>query len=296
VGLLTKKEDRQLVAGRADLGAAQRRLSALLAREDAASASADRWALWTAERDAAAAEVARLTALVAKLEADAEAVRAEAEAEALRKRLAAARKGADDLAIRIKTDGQRIVAELLQLAREAPQQALEAKFLNANLPEGEVPVLAADILARDAGALPRENQRSREVSLWVVAGTGAIVGNQGAVISSDGITGELNSAYSSMRPRCIRRKFKETVYIPSQIFDWPGALYASLKLPSFTGPGLLFDGSTLVIEDVAALDIEALLQPAKQPQRATQIEINPYHPKWPPPGEQPRDAGRNATA
>jgi len=56
-----------VASARGDLDAAQRRLSALLARENVGSTSADRWNLWTAGRDVAAAEVARLTALVGKL-------------------------------------------------------------------------------------------------------------------------------------------------------------------------------------------------------------------------------------
>jgi ubiquinone biosynthesis protein UbiJ len=76
VALFSKKEEDRLVAARGDLDAAQRKLATLLARENVAATSADRWSQWTAECDATAAEVARLTALVSKLEADAEAARA----------------------------------------------------------------------------------------------------------------------------------------------------------------------------------------------------------------------------
>jgi hypothetical protein len=284
VAVFTKKgdEDRQLAAARRDLDAARQKLDAILARQDAAEASADKWDQWTVARDAAASDVARLTSLVGRLEAAAEAARAHDQAEATRKRLAAARKSADDLAKRIRDDGARIATELLQLAKDAAAQSLEAKRLNQNLPEGEAPVRAADILARDAGAAPREDLRSREVELWVIAGTGDIVGNQSAVASTDGITGQLDAPFSSMRPRCLKRRFREIEHHPAEFLDWPGDLFSLVKLPHFAGPGLLFDGSTTIIEQVAALDVDAIGMPVKKPKRPTQIKLIPVDPAWPP--------------
>jgi hypothetical protein len=295
MGLFRKSEtDKRLPPAKADLTAQRAKLTAIDAGEAAALGDAAAYAKWREGRAAVVAEVERLERLIAALEAGAEAARVHDEAEATRRRLAAARKAADDLAMRIKIDGQRIATELLQLMREAAQQSLQAKMLNAELPEGEAPVPTADILARDFGATPREDIRSREVDLWVMAGTGAVVGDQRAVISADGITGHFNAAGGSMRPRCLKRRFRETEYRPAETPDWPGNLFALVKLPHFTGPGPLFDGSILTIEQVAALDVDAAAKPAKKPKRPVQVELAPIDPTWPPAGIAPGEAGRNA--
>jgi hypothetical protein len=185
----------------------------------------------------------------------------------------------------------------LQLVKEAAQQSLEAKALNASLPEGETPIPAADILARDHGAEHRKDIKSREVELWVIAGTGDIVGNQGAVVSTDGVTGQLNDPYSSFRPRCMRRRFRETEYHPRTLTDWPGDLFSLVRLPRLDGPGFLFDGSLLTVEAVAALDVAAAVKPAARRQpRPVQIELTPVDPTWPPAEAAPGEADRNAVA
>ena len=47
--------EKLLASARADFTAAQKKLATVLSREDAAASSVDRWAQWTAERDAAEA-------------------------------------------------------------------------------------------------------------------------------------------------------------------------------------------------------------------------------------------------
>lgn len=282
--------DKRIAAVRADLKAARDQLAAIDAAEAEALADSMRFAAWSTKRAAAASEVDRLERLATVTESTAaEATKAEADA-ATRREIAAARKAANDLAARIRTDGQRIAAELLQLAKDAAQQALDAKRLNENLPDGEALIPAADIVARDFSAEPRKDVRSRDVELWVVADDGRIVGDQAAVTSSDGVTGQLHVSGAGFRWKCVRRKFRETEFHPSTLPDWPGDLFSLVRLPRFDGPGFAFDGAVVTREAVADLDVAAVAAPRKKTPRPVQIELVPVDPTWPPPVREADDA------
>jgi hypothetical protein len=274
--------DKRAATARADLDAARAQLTAVDAEENVALTDGAAFQAWRTKREAIVTEVERLDRLVTALQAGAEAARAHDEAEALRKRLADARKKADDLAGRVRKDGPRIASELLQLARDAAQQALEAKVLNANLPEGEAPIPVADILARDFGTEPRQDIASRAVELWVAESTGIVIGDQDAVVSEDGVRGQVHVSGGTMRWRCIRRSFRETEYHPRTLSDWPGSFHQLLRLPRLDGPGVLFDGAYVTTEAAAALDIAAAVKPAQRQPRPTQIELVPVDPIWPP--------------
>jgi hypothetical protein len=97
---------------------------------------------------------------------------------------------------------------------------------------GEAPIPAADILARDFGAEDRKDLRSRETTLWVVADDGRLVGDQAAVNSADGITGQLHLPGAGFRFRCVRRKFREIEFNPRTLPDWPGDLFSLIRLTS----------------------------------------------------------------
>lgn len=284
--------DKRCAALQAELAAARRKVSELDTGKAAALADSVAFAKWSTERSAASLEVDRLAGLIETNETEAEAARkAEADA-AARREIVAARKASTDLADRIRTDGARIITELLQLAQECASQSLAAKVLNEALPEGEAPIPAADILARDLGAEERKNLRSRETELWVVADDGRIVGDQAAVNSADGITGHLHLAGAGFRWKCLRRKFREVEFHPRSLPDWPGGLYSLIRLPRLDGPGLLFDGATAIPEAVAALDVAAAITPRKK-QRPLQIELVPIDPVWPP-RDTPTEAGSPA--
>ncbi len=288
--------DKRAVAARSDLEGARAALAAIETGRKAAQTDSLAFAKWDAARATAALEVARLIGLAEACNADAETARLAEETEAVRKRLAAARKDADDLAKRIRVDGERIAAELLQLLKDCAQQALEAKELNRDLPTGEAPVPVADILARDLGSESRKDIRSRDVELWVVADDGRIVGDQSAVVSSDGITGQLHLAGAGVRARCARRKFRETEYHPSTLSDWPGDLHSLVRLPRLDGPGFLFDGSRMIIEQVAALDVVATVTPTPKRKRPVQTELRPIE-AWPPANAEPDgEAERDASS
>ncbi|WFT95066.1 hypothetical protein QA633_43635 [Bradyrhizobium barranii] len=285
--------DKRSAAFQPELAAARRKVSELDAGKAAALADSVAFGKWSAERSAASLEVDRLTGLIETYETDAEAARrADAEA-AARRETAAARKAAADLANRIRTDGARIMTELLQLTQDCAKQSLAAKALNSRLPDGEVPVPAADILARDFGAEDRKDLRSRETTLWVVADDGRIVGDQASVNSADGVTGHLHVAGAGFRWKCVRRKFREVEFHPRTLPDWPGGLFQLMRLPRVDGLGYLFDGATMTPEAVADLDVAAVVAPRKK-QRPTQIELVPVDPAWPPAdvvGQADRNAG-----
>ncbi|MCK1424598.1 MULTISPECIES: hypothetical protein [unclassified Bradyrhizobium] len=287
------ENDKRAAALQAELKAACAKLADLDAGKVAAQVDSVAFAKWSAERNAAALEVDRLTGLIETNETEAETARkAEADA-ATRREIAAARKAANDLAARIRTDGQRIAAELLQLAKDAAQQALDAKRLNETLPDGEAPIPAADIIARDFGAEPRKDIASRTVDLWVAETSGDIIGGQDAVASDDGINGQVHVFGGSMRWKCVKRRFRETEFHPATSFDWPGSFYELLRLPRFDAQGCLFDGSLMVPEAVADLDVAAAVAPRKKTPRSTQIELVPVDPAWPP-ADAKSEADRNS--
>jgi hypothetical protein len=286
--------DKRIAAVQAELKAARAKLADIDAGKSAAQVDSVAFAKWSAERNAAALEVDRLAGLIETCEADAEVARKSEADAAARRQVAAARAAAGELADRIHTDGARIMGDLLVLLRECAEQSLTAKALNADLPAGETPIPAADILARDLGAEDRRDIKSREVELWVVADDGRIVGDQAAVISIDGVTGHFHVAGAGFRWRCARRKFREVEFNPRTLPDWPGDLFSLVRLPRLDGPGALFDGSLLTVEAVAALDVAAAVKPAKRPPRPVQIELTPIDPSWPPSqAATPTEAARN---
>ncbi|MET4043965.1 hypothetical protein [Bradyrhizobium sp. RT6a] len=273
--------DKHTAALRADLDAARARLAAIDAGKTAAQTDSAAFAKWSTDRSAAALEVDRRSGLIEVHETEAErARRAEADA-AARHEIAVARKVAADLADRIRTDGARITTELLQLTRDCARQSLAAKVLNEALPEGETPIPAADILARDFGAEPRKDLRSREKDLWVAATTGEVIGDQDAVVSEDGVRGQVHVFGGSMRWKCLKRRFREVEFHPSSSVDWPGHLFSLIRLPCLDGPGFLFDGSRMILETVADLDVAAAIATRRKQPRPTQIELIPIDP-WPP--------------
>lgn len=275
--------DKRITAVRADLRAARDQLAGIDAEEALALEDSAAFAAWSQKRAAAASEVDRLERLTTVAEnAATEVSRSEADAAAHRE-IAAARKEADDLANRVRTDGARIMGELLSLSKECAKQSLAAKALNERLPEGETPVPLADIAARDFGTAPREEVAKRTVELWVAETTGVIVGDQDAVTSEDGVHGQVHVFGGTMRWKCVRRRFHETEFRPAVALDWPGALFSLIRLPRLDGPGYAFDGSHMTIEAVADLDVAAVLAPRKRQPRPTQVELIPIDPTWPPP-------------
>lgn len=273
--------DKRSAAFQAQRAVARRKLAELDAGKASALADSVSFARWTADRNAASLEVDRLSGLIETNESAAEAARkAEADA-AARRETAAAWKEFEELRNFLQDEGPRIFGEVLNLSKRCTQQSLAAKALNERLPDGEAPIPAADIVARDFGTAPRKDLKSREVELWVAATTGALIGDQDAVASEDGIHGQVHVFGGSMRWKCVKRRFRETEFHPSSAADWPGDFYSLIRLPRLDGPGFLFDGARMIPEAVAALDVAAAVAPRKKQPRPTQIELVPVDPVWP---------------
>lgn len=286
--------DKRIAAVKADLQAARAQLATIDAGKAAALADSVAFAKWSANRKAAALEVDRVVALAEAVETEAEAaLTAEANA-ATRREFATARKEFEDVEKSIRSDGARIFGEVLDLAKRCAQQSLAAKALNDRRPEGEPTIPAADIFVRDVGSAPRKDIRSRDVDLWVAETTGAIIGDQDAVASEDGVHGQVHVHGGSMRWKCLKRRFRETEFQPSSAVDWPGDLFSLIRLPRLDGPGFVFDGARLIPEAVADLDVAATLAPRKRQPRSTQVELIPIGP-WPPAETSPGEAERNVT-
>ncbi|MGY3584452.1 hypothetical protein ACVIGB_006489 [Bradyrhizobium sp. USDA 4341] len=287
--------DKRAEAARVTLKAARAELAAIDAGKAAVQNDSVAFAKWSAQRNAAAVEVERLTGLIETIETDADIARKSEADAAARRRIVEARKDADELADRVRKDGPRIAGELLTLLRDCANQSLAANALNADLPEGEPPIPAADILARDFGTLDREDLSSRTVELWVSETTGVPVGDQDAVQSSDGVVGQFHVPNAAFRWRCVKRSFVETEFHPRTLLDWPGDLFRLVRLPRFDDVGVLIDGSSMTIEAMAAMDVAAAIKPTKRPARPVQIEQRPVDPTWPPsPAAAPTEADRPA--
>ena len=229
--------DRRAAALRGDLEAARAQLAAIDTRKAAAQTDSVAFAKWTADRNAAALEVDRQSGLIEAHETDVEQTqRSETEA-AERRARDAARKAADDLMDHFRVEGPRIYTDFLSLTVALARQSLVAKELNERLPDGEPPIPVVEIAARDFGTEPREEVRWREVDLWV-SSTGAIIGDQAAVASDDGVHGQFHVAGGSMRWKCIKRCFREIEFRPGTVSDWPAPSSSCSGFPDWTAPGL----------------------------------------------------------
>lgn len=288
-----RNDDKRITSARNDLETAYRKLSALLAREGVASASADRWAQWETERDAAQAEVARCGARVQHLEAAAEATKREAEFAEISKQAEVCR--AENVAIkdRFRTEGAKLTTGLMLLARDAAAATLEAQRLNAILPPGVAPIEIGDFAARDTLCLPRHDIATTEQVLWVTA-SGDPVGDQASVVTNrDDDTGYV-AINRSMGFACFKRKFRSTTYHPALAADHPNFFFKLLRLPFVDRPGAVFDGAFELAENVAVMPVEPPPLP-KPSTRPVMVELTPLDP-WPPAGIAPTEASRNIDA
>jgi hypothetical protein len=284
VAIFAKKatEDEKLLASaHADLAAAEKKLATLLSREGAAAKSADRYTIWSTERDAAEGDVRRLTKLVAALEAAVhDAARAAAEADA-RQKIEACRALNNSIAERLRDEGARAISTLMTLARDAAAATVEANRLNAQLPPGVTAIAIGDLLARELPRLPRKDIATEELALWVSASTGSLIGNQDSVTDNKDGTGFVQ-VNRSIQIACVRRRYASTKFHPALVFDHPGHFFAALRLPFLDRPGVMFDGAYAPLEQAAKMPVD-LPAPPKASSRIVQTELVPLDP-WPPAG------------
>ncbi len=283
MALLPKRseEEKRAASARGDLEAAQKKLASLLARESVAAASADRWAQWTAERDAVSAEVERCTVRLGHLEAAVDAAKHEADIAEKTKRVEACRAAQDALKIRLRDDGARMLTGLATLARDTAAATLEAQRLNAILPPGVAPIEIADFSLRELPRLPREDIATTEQVLWVNA-AGNLIGSQEDVVADQGGDTGYIAINKVMRIECFKRRFRSTTYHPAFTADHPNHFFSLLRLPFVDRPGVAFDGSLMTAEATAVMSVELPTLP-KPSSRSVMVELTPIEP-WTPAG------------
>ena len=224
-----------LDAVRRELADAQAKLNAILARELASTDTAAAFNAWRAERDAAIAEVERLSKLIERLDSAANVDAIREQQAALQKRVDVQRKSNDVLARRIREEGRPAIEKLLELVRDVAAAAIVDAELNAKLPDDAERIQSADMLARYRPPAPREDISEKEIELWVFASNGNLVGAQDDVIGlSDGSGYLLGSQH---RTHCVRRKYRSIEYREAEARQPFNSLYEALRLPNVDGPG-----------------------------------------------------------
>jgi hypothetical protein len=273
------ENEKRLSATRNELTTAQRRLDVRAAKETEALADGAAYSTWRAGRDADASEVYRLTHLIAALEAGEEAARQYDIDEALRKRVDAARKNSATIAERLKTDGVRLSTELKALARDVATSQVETAAINRLLSDAGMPSLAdANNLARGRPAVPRKDIEEKTLSLWCRATDGGLLGDQDAVAAIDASSGHL--FVNNYRVDCVRREFRSIQYHPEGWSEIPEFFHTTLRLPHFDRQGVDFDGSRLIEQDVAGMNLEPA-KAEKKSRRPVQTELIPVE-TWTP--------------
>jgi hypothetical protein len=234
--------ERRLDAAREGLAAAEAAVAAIAAREKAAINDQANYDRWQRENSAAAAEVTRLGKLVASIEEQATRESEEKAAAALRERVGSQNRANQQLARRLRDEGVKASAVLLDLMHDVAKAAAEDAAINSRLgPADQIP--SAELIARGQPFRPRENVSEKQIELWSFASTGIACANQGDVrIDADGGGSLPSGAEGRFRIRCVRRKFRKIRYReemqPARVE--PMALAA--RIPRFDGPGLLWDG------------------------------------------------------
>jgi hypothetical protein len=281
--LFGRKSDleKRLVSARKDYDTALAKVEIIVARKNVAAETAETFAAWRVEYEAALGEMSRLETLVCAMMEGAEALKAHEAAEALRIRIDAARKVNAVVAQRMVTDGVRLVAEIKALVRDASAAVLEAAAVNAQLPRGVAPVADANFIARGTPAVPRAVLSESVVRLWAYATTGEAVNDQSAVLANnnDPETGVLNAGATVAGVACVKRDFRSVDVHPAEPPLLAEHLHSTVRLPNFDGPGIAIDGARLIIEHAAAIDTDPPKRsPPASSKRRVKRELTPIGP------------------
>jgi hypothetical protein len=270
-----KMKTMDIDSSRQDLVTANAALDAILARELESTDTTASFNAWRAERDAAIAEIERLSKLIERLESSANDETLREQQTALQKRVDAQRKSNDMLARRIREEGGPAIEKLLELARDVATAAVVDAEINAKLSGDAEKIASADAIARYHAPAPREVIAEKPVALWVFASNGSVVGGQGDVVPTggDGSTGFLQA--SLHKTQVIRRKFRSITYREAEARQPLVPFFAALRLPSLDGPGLIWDPRDGFS---AAAALEALKQRPKAAEREILTELVPAEP------------------
>ena len=89
---------------------------------------------------------------------------------------------------------------------------------------------------------PRENLEEKIVDLWVFERTGELVGDPDVVVERSYERGFIPGTAVSRNPtQVIRKRFKQIRSLARADREWVAPLASVLRLPSFNGPGMMFD-------------------------------------------------------
>jgi hypothetical protein len=242
---------------RRDLAEAKAKLTAVHDSEVDALSSPAAFSAWCASRDDAAIQVARLSKLAERIEADAVAKEQAEKQAALQKRVADQRSANEKLAARIRTEGGAPVETLMKIVHDVAAAAVVDEELNAALSRDAEQILGADYLARVRQATPREVVSEQEIQLWCFEENGNLIGDQDAVFQHSETHGSIRGAHRGIP--AVRRKFKQIEFYPATSADRGEPLFNALLLPNMDGPGYAW-GERKYHAAAPALVLEALEQ------------------------------------
>ena len=232
------KLEKQLTLTRAELNEINKDLLALEATKAEALKSSKAYAEWRAAVDTKTLERERLESVVSTTEAEIERTAQAEAANAVRKRREALEKTTAELAKRIAQEGPAAAAVLIQLAEEAKANAEAVERLNRELPDDER-LLHADHLARHRDPAPRQDIEETVVDLWTFEQSGEIVGDPDGVVEQSYERGFIPGGGRNIP--VVRQRFKQIRYLAPDDREWTEPLASVLRLPNFSGTGMLFD-------------------------------------------------------
>lgn len=230
-----------------------------------------RYAALRTKRDGVVGEKERLTKLVSALELERnDFARDEAEAN-LRRRHAEKLISNEELAVRIRSDLERINEVALSLLRDVARSMAEDIAINAALPDDLPRLVTAEFIARGRPALERHEISTDRIWLWVKAGTNFVIGDQYAVNDLGNGKGAYEAGMSKFS--CEAKLFDKVEFNPPQSMERPHSLFA-MKLVSPDGPGVVYNGDPHFKPASVLAALERLASHVP-PERAVEFELRP---------------------
>jgi hypothetical protein len=274
--------ERRLDAAREQLRSAEATVAAIAAREEAAISDQADYDKWRTAHSAAVAEVGRIRKLVAAIEDQVMRESKQKAAAALQDRVEAQNRANQLLARRLREEGGRASAVLLDLMHDVAKAAAQDAAINSRLgPAEQIP--GAELIARGQPFRPRENVGEKLLEMWVFASTGVAVPHQSDVrVDGDGIGSLPSGAGGRFRIKCVKRKFRKIQYREEQQPARIEPIVTAARIPRFDGPGVIWDGPKIAHPSRAFEIFDQLSKVSPKDDLLT--ELVPVG-SWPPAGE-----------
>ncbi|MGN6284510.1 MAG: hypothetical protein ACTHM2_05100 [Afipia sp.] len=232
------KSETKLEAATAQHEAAKRLLQNLQEREGAASETAESYAEWREQVAKASAEVARLEALIARVERDREAEQKRA-ADAAQARLELeAEREAEKVSKRIVEFLTEVGPRARELIREIAISDELIERANRARGEDKDRIPTAECRVRYCAGSPERIVSEKIVERWCYAETGYVLSAEDAArvspSSDDSLVGmlpPLDNAVTLRGNKVVKRKFRKTVKIPATERQRFVSLAESLAVP-----------------------------------------------------------------